>query len=257
MTTAAANARCAFADRLRSVGCLRWRAAPTQRPFAPAGDSVRPLGSPRPPPGCGGRRSDRAPRPGTRQGRQTAGGAIALGRGGRVGPRWRWGGPARRWMGSTGRIAGGNRRRSPARSRIPRARRSVTRKRRDLVKTTRTRVRPRGGHCDRGSADLDVAPLLADDEAKRAAGRPARVSPAMSQRKQLTVTTFTPEDKAATSRALFAHWLAQRPATRRLRPIRRSATRFRDDALVTDIWEACPSCWPCPRAPAGAGAAAR
>ncbi len=57
-------------------------------------------------------------------------------------------------------------------------------------------------------------------------------------RKQLTVTTFTPEDKAATSRALFAHWLAQRPADAEAEADQTVGDTIRDDALVTDIWEA-------------------
>jgi hypothetical protein len=57
-------------------------------------------------------------------------------------------------------------------------------------------------------------------------------------RTQLTVTTFIPEDKAATSRALFADWLGQRPANPDAEAGETVGDTIKGDALVTDIWEA-------------------
>ena len=65
MTTAAANARCAFADRLRSVRMFELARSAYAKALAPGRTTacVR-YDSPRPPPGCGGRRSDNCTAPG-------------------------------------------------------------------------------------------------------------------------------------------------------------------------------------------------
>ena len=56
-------------------------------------------------------------------------------------------------------------------------------------------------------------------------------------RKQLTVTGFTPEDKASTARAVFQYWLTRRPAD----PHAAADATFRDsidEDTATDAWSA-------------------